>query len=159
NPNPPTRRTVIMDRRRACWAVATAAVALVLGPSAAPAQKKDPGPVKLPDDVDLVRDVEYGTGGGRPLKLHILRPKAPAKGPVPVVVWVRGGGWQGGSKDSGLRLLPPYAQRGYFCASIEYRLSGEAPFPAQIEDCKCAIRFLRAKAKQFNLDPGRIGVW
>ncbi len=55
--------------------------------------------------------------------------------------------------------LIEFAQKGYFCATIEYRLSGEAPWPAQIEDCKCAIRFLRAKADEYGLDPKRIGVW
>jgi acetyl esterase/lipase len=55
--------------------------------------------------------------------------------------------------------LAPFVQRGYFGATIDYRLSQEAKFPAQIEDCKCAIRFLRAKAKEYNLDPDRIGVW
>lgn len=78
---------------------------------------------------------------------------------MPVIVWIHGGGWRGGSKESGIRRLLPFAQRGFLCASIEYRLSGEAKFPAQIEDCKCAIRFLRAKAKEFHLDPDRIGVW
>jgi acetyl esterase/lipase len=109
--------------------------------------------------VELIKDVEFGKGGDRPLKLHILRPKSPPADAMPVVVWIHGGGWQAGSKDSGVGRLARFAQRGYFCASIEYRLSKEAIFPAQIEDCKCAIRFLRAKAKQFNLDPDRIGVW
>jgi acetyl esterase/lipase len=124
----------------------------------ASAQDKPAAP-KLPESVELVRDVEYGTGGGRPLKMHILRPKLTPREVMPVVVWIHGGGWQGGNKESGIRLLAPFAERGYFCASAEYRLSGEAKFPAQIEDCKCAIRFLRAKAKPFHLDPDRIGVW
>ncbi len=115
--------------------------------------------VPLPPDVELIRDVEYGTGGGRPLKMHVLRPKSPPKDAMPVVVWIHGGAWRAGNKDSGIGNLARFARRGYFCASIEYRLSQEAIFPAQIEDCKCAIRFLRAKAKEYNLDPNRIGVW
>lgn len=107
----------------------------------------------------LQRDVEYGKGGDRPLKMHILRPKVQPKEAMPVLVWVHGGGWRNGSRESGIPRLTAFAQRGYFCASIEYRLTGEAKFPAQIEDCKCAIRFLRSKAKEFNLDPNRIGVW
>jgi acetyl esterase/lipase len=78
---------------------------------------------------------------------------------MPVVVWVHVGGWRAGNKDSGIGRLARFAQRGYCCASIEYRFSKEAIFPAQIEDSKCAIRFLRAKAKDYNLDPNRIGVW
>jgi acetyl esterase/lipase len=114
---------------------------------------------QVPDSVELLRDVEYGKGGDRPLKMHILRPKTTPKEAMPVLVWIHGGGWQAGSKDSGIGRLSPYAQRGYFCASIEYRFSSEAVFPAQIEDSKCAIRFLRAKAKEYNLDPERVGVW
>jgi acetyl esterase/lipase len=134
------------------WAL----VALTL---AAPAwgQAPNPAPPKL--EVQLVRDVEYGAGGGRPLTLHILRPRPQPKEPMPVIVWVHGGAWLGGDKNSGLGMLTRFAERGYFCVSIEYRLSQEATYPAQIEDCKCAIRFLRAKAKEYHLDPDRIGVW
>jgi acetyl esterase/lipase len=123
-----------------------------------PAQKKQPA-FTLPEDIEWIKDVEYGRGGDRALKMHILRPKKAPREPMPVLVWIHGGGWSGGSKEGGVPKLAPYAQGGYLCATIEYRLSGEAIFPAQIEDCKCAIRFLRAKAKQFNLDPDRIGVW
>jgi acetyl esterase/lipase len=123
----------------------------------ATAQKK--ADFGLRDNVELLRDVEFGIGGGRPLKLHIIRPKAPPKEAMPVLVWIHGGGWESGDKDSGVGRLAPFAARGYLCASIEYRLSKEAIFPAQIEDCKCAIRFLRAKAKNYHLDADRIGVW
>ena len=133
-------------------------VALLVGlapVSVAQQPKKD---AKLPENVELLRDVEFGTGGKRALKMHILRPKNAPKEMMPVLVWVHGGGWQAGSKESGIGLLAPYAARGYFCASVEYRLSQEAIFPAQIEDCKCAIRFLRSRAKEYNLNPDRIGV-
>jgi acetyl esterase/lipase len=114
---------------------------------------------KVTDGIELVRDVEYGKGGGRPLRMHLLRPKAPPNEPMPVLVWIHGGAWSAGSRDSGINRLVPYVQRGYFGASIEYRFSQETVFPAQIEDAKCAIRFLRAKAGEYNLDPERIGVW
>jgi acetyl esterase/lipase len=136
--------------------IGTALVAL--SPATVQAQKKA-GEFKAPDGVEWLKDVEYGRGGERPLKMHILRPAKTPREAMPVLVWIHGGGWQGGNKESGLGRLAPYAQRGYFCATIEYRLSGEAVFPAQIEDCKCAIRFLRSKAKAFHLDPERIGVW
>jgi acetyl esterase/lipase len=64
-----------------------------------------------------------------------------------------------GNKGAGIRRLIPLAQRGYFCATIEYRLSGVAPFPAQIEDCKCAVRWVRAHAKEYNIDSEHIGAW
>jgi len=114
---------------------------------------------KVPDDIELLKDVVYGKGGDRDLKLHILRPKTAPKDPMPVLVWIHGGAWVAGSRDSGINLLPRFARRGYFCATIEYRFSKEALFPAQIEDSKCAIRFLRSQAKEYNLDPHRVGVW
>jgi acetyl esterase/lipase len=131
---------------------------LLAAPLPSPAQKKPPE-IKLPEGVELLRDVEYGKGGDRALKIHILRPKDTPREPMPVAVWVHGGGWHAGNKDSGIGLLATYAARGYFCASVEYRFSTEAPFPAQIEDCKCAIRYLRAHAKKYHLDPDRIGVF
>jgi acetyl esterase/lipase len=135
--------------------VVALAFLILTGVPAGSAQKA----VQVPENVELLKDVEFGKGGDRPLKLHVLRPKSLPEAPMPVVVWIHGGGWQAGSKDSGIGRLARFAQRGYFCASVEYRLSKEAVFPAQIEDCKCAIRFLRAKAKEYNLDPNRIGVW
>src|SRR5215467_249119 len=80
--------------------------------SLAPAQGKKPDSVKLPDSVELVRDVEYGKGGDRPLRLHILRPKEKTQDAMPVLVWIHGGGWQAGNKDSGISKLAPFAERG-----------------------------------------------
>jgi acetyl esterase/lipase len=145
-----------------CKVIAVVALLFAMVPMATAQkkeQKKDQKEFKLPSSVELLRDVEFGSGGGRPLKMHILRPKTLPREAMPVLVWIHGGGWQNGSKESGLARLAPFAERGYLCASAEYRLSGEAIFPAQIEDCKCAIRFLRVKSKQFQLDPDRIGVW
>lgn len=115
--------------------------------------------LRIPEDVELTRDVEFGKGGDRPLKLHLIAPKTKASEPMPVVVWIHGGAWQAGSRHGGIGRMIPFAQHGYLGVSIEYRLSQEAVFPAQIEDCKCAIRYLRAHAKDLNLDPNRIGVW
>jgi acetyl esterase/lipase len=129
---------------------------LLAGPIAARGQRPEP---PIPADVEWIRDVDFGTGGGRALRMHILRPKPLPEKPLPAVVWVHGGGWRQGSRDDGLRRLARLAERGYLGASIEYRLSQEATFPAQIEDCKCAVRFLRAKAKDYHLDPDHIGAW
>lgn len=124
-----------------------------------PQEKKQPKPFVAPEGVELRRDVEYGTGNSRPLRMHILLPKAESKTPRPVVVWIHGGGWQGGHRDSGLPRLLPLVKQGFVGASIEYRLSAEAKFPAQLEDCRTAIRYLRTNAKALNIDPNRIGVW
>tara|TARA_R110002049_G_scaffold27321_4_gene94478 strand:+ start:17200 stop:18354 length:1155 start_codon:yes stop_codon:yes gene_type:complete len=111
-----------------------------------------------PEDVTVLRDVVFGKGGGRDLKMHIVLPKEDRQKPQPVYVWVHGGGWQGGTKDGGVGKVVPMVREGFVGATIEYRLTGEAPFPAQIEDCKCAIRYLRAHAEKYNLDPNRIAV-
>lgn len=115
---------------------------------------------QLAEKVVIERDVEYGRAGDRPLLLDIVRPKQPGDKPLPVIVFVHGGGWQGGDKRGGIGMLAPFAAKGdYVCASVGYRLSGEAIWPAQIHDCKAAIRFLRANAAKYNLDPEKIGVW
>ena len=118
-----------------------------------------PPQAPIPPDVEVVRDVEYGTGGGRPLRMHLVRPKSPPADPMPAVVFIHGGGWRAGNRDAGLRPLTHLAQRGYFGATIEYRLSGESRFPAQIEDCKGAVRFLRSRAEEYRIDPDRIAAW
>lgn len=122
------------------------------------AQRQPSVPV-IPADVEVIRDVEYGKGGDVSLKLDILRPKIQPKTPMPVVVFIHGGGWRNGSKERGIERLIPLAQNGCFCVTINYRLTDVAVFPAQIEDCKCAIRWVRAHAKKYNADPKHIGVW
>jgi len=114
---------------------------------------------RMPADVQFKPDVEYGKGGEKALKLDIIQPKKLPEEPMPVLIFIHGGGWRGGNKNAGARKLVPFARHGYFCATIDYRLSQETTFPAQIEDCKCAIRFLRSKAKEYKIDPDRIGVW
>ncbi|MBC8350557.1 MAG: alpha/beta hydrolase [Planctomycetes bacterium] len=102
------------------------------------------------------RDIEYARVGDNSLRLDLYSPKEPAAR-RPLIVWVHGGGWRNGSKDRcpALRFLA----KGYVVASINYRLSGVAIYPAQIHDCKAAIRWLRAHAEQYSIDPRRIGVW
>lgn len=117
------------------------------------------GPISVPGDVELVSDVVFGKGGDRDLKMHIIKPKKASDEPMPVVVFIFGGAWRTGSKDSGIKPLSALAQKGYFCVSIEYRFSQEALFPAQLEDCKCAIRFLRSKAAAYHINPDKIAVW
>jgi acetyl esterase/lipase len=115
--------------------------------------------VLISNDVVLERDIIFNTDDLRPLTLHLLKPKAAQTKPMPVIVYIFGGAFRMGNKDSGLEPLIPFVQRGYLSASIEYRYSSEALFPTQVQDCKCAIRFLRANASSLNLDPERIGVW
>jgi acetyl esterase/lipase len=86
-------------------------------------------------------------------------PEKHGDAPRPGLVFVHGGGWRGGDKRRGyfLQGALDYAQKGYVCISVNYRLTGEAPFPACVEDVKCAVRWFRAHAKEYNVDPKRIG--
>jgi len=111
----------------------------------------------LSPNVEEIKDVVFGTGGERPLRLNIARPKQLPEEPMPVIAFIHGGGWRNGNYN-GPRTYP-FAARGYFAVNIEYRLSGEATFPAQIHDCKAAIRWLRANAEKYHINPDRIGVW
>ena len=107
--------------------------------------------------LEMIRNVEYGKGGGHSLLLDIVRPNPLPTNAMPAVIFIHGGAWRGGDKNHApTRFL---AERGYFVASINYRLSGEAPFPAAVEDCKCAVRWLRSNAAKYNVDPDGIGVW
>jgi len=106
-------------------------------------------PAAVPESVKAHRDIEYAPG----LLLDVF---VPAGGPKPLVVWIHGGAWQNGNKEStpAVRLLPEFA-----VASIRYRLSQQAPMPAAIDDCRAAIRYLRANAARFGYDAAKIGVW
>jgi acetyl esterase/lipase len=113
---------------------------------------------KTPEtQITVISDVEYCTGGGQPLLLDVFIPKNRIRTPTPALLWIHGGGWERGDKsgNSGALFL---ADEGFVTASLFYRLSGDGPFPADIEDCKCAIRFLRANSAKYGLDPDRIGV-
>ena len=100
--------------------------------------------------------LEYGHAAGKSLLLDLYLPKD-GEGPLPLIVWVHGGAWSGGDKSPCRAAW--LVERGYAVASVNYRLSREAIFPAQIHDCKAAIRWLRANAVTHSLDPERIGVW
>ena len=109
-------------------------------------------------------DIVYSTViGSRPLGLDIYQPKG--KGPYPLVVYVHGGGWERGEKrlagtfPNWPQTLASIAQRGYVVASVSYRLSGEAKFPAPIIDVKSAIVWLRAHAATYSIDPAKAVVW
>ena len=101
-------------------------------------------------------DVTYARYGERTLAMNIYRPKD-AWGTLPAVVCIHGGGWAKGSRVHHAQVAQAIADRGYVAATISYRLSGESPFPAQIQDCKAAVRFLRANAEEFGVDSKQIG--
>lgn len=104
-----------------------------------------------------IPDIAFCNGSGHPLLMDIFMPVHPVAKPAPAVLWLHGGGWERGAKSDNSVALS-LAGGGFITASIAYRLSGEAHFPAALEDCKCAIRYLRANAARYSIDPDRIGV-
>jgi acetyl esterase/lipase len=106
----------------------------------------------LPDTTN----VEYARANGISLKLDVYLPQNVAK-PYPVIVWIHGGGWRGGSKENPVATF--MVQQGYAVVSINYRLSNQAIFPAQIHDCKAAIRWIRANAAKYGFNSERLGAW
>lgn len=117
-------------------------------------------PIDRQVPLTLLPGLEYGRAGDEPLLLDLISPGGPADEPRPAAIWLHGGGWYAGGRESG----PTYwcallAAHGFVTAAVDYRLSGDAPFPAQIHDVKAAIRWLRANAATYQVDPSRIGIW
>ena len=111
-----------------------------------------------PANVRIFRDLAYVDQAGPRQKLDLYLPfPLPAK-PLPLIVYLHGGGWRKGSKADGRPLAFRMVAQGYAVACISYRLSVEAQFPAQLEDCKTAVRWLRGHAERYRLDPEHVGV-
>jgi acetyl esterase/lipase len=112
---------------------------------------------RLPDGARALRDLKYVAGGHERQRLDLHLPSESHPRPLPVVIWIHGGAWNHGDKAGGpaLRLL----EQGYAVASVNYRFSQHAAFPAPLEDCKAAIRWLRANAQKHGLDEQRLAVW
>ncbi len=113
------------------------------------------------EGIRTIADLDYAGNGNPRQKLDLFLPEEPvSEKPLPVVVFIHGGGWQNGDKNGGGPRLAELLKSGrYAGASVGYRLSDEAQWPAQIHDCKAAIRWIRAHAKEYGLDPDRIAVW
>jgi acetyl esterase/lipase len=114
-----------------------------------------PTPPQGSEGTIVYRDLPYVSGGHEREKLDLYLPKAKEK--TPLIIRIHGGAWLMGSKE--MEGPGDYPSEGYAIASINYRLSQHAVFPAQIQDCKAAVRYLRANAQKYNLDPNRFGVW
>ena len=110
-----------------------------------------------PADVVFEKDIVYGKGGGDDLKLDLSRPKNPASAKLPCIVILHGGGWTAGNKSGHDDMTWTFASKGYVAATVGYRLAPNYTFPAQVNDVKCAVRYLRAHAEKYGLDPDRIG--
>jgi acetyl esterase/lipase len=107
-------------------------------------------------EIRVERDLVYGKGGDTDMKLDLAMPKT-GDGPFPAVVCIHGGGWRAGKRQDMGPVMELLARKGYVAVTVSYRLTDKAKFPAQIEDCKAAVRWLRANAKKYKVDPKRIG--
>jgi acetyl esterase/lipase len=112
---------------------------------------------KVPAGVIWQPDLEYSNPDGEPLQLNMARP-ASGNGPSPAVLCIHGGGFRAGARESYDNLCIKLAERGYVAATVTYRLSPKHKFPAAIYDCKAAVRWLRANAATYNINPHKIGV-
>jgi acetyl esterase/lipase len=133
-------------------------VLLVLSGTAAlsAAQPKSAASKSAPPGIVFERDIVYGKAGGVELLLNLARPEHLEK-PAPAILVIHGGGWAAGHRSAHDDLTWQFAQRGYVSVTISYRFAPAHLFPAQIEDAKCAVRFLRRHAAQYNINPERIG--
>ncbi len=130
-----------------------------------------PTPVPIPEPVEqppfvppagvkMYEDVLVGMAGNREIYASIAVPEVAPAAAMPAVVYIHGGGWNHGDRKQALGNISNYVlKRGYIGVALSYRLTPEAPFPAQIQDVKLGIRFLRAHAADYFIDPSRIGVW
>jgi acetyl esterase/lipase len=120
-----------------------------------------PNPNAAGPGLETQTDVIYGFADGVALKLDFARPTACAGQIIPLVIYVHGGGWTSGDKAGAFQTsyARMFFQLGFAVASLNYRLSPAWHFPAAINDCKLAVRFLRSNAERFGIDPDRLGLW
>jgi len=122
----------------------------------APAKKPAANDDAIPPDTRVLKDVAYVPDGHERQKLDLYLPPT-GTAPRPVVIWIHGGGWRAGDKAE--NRAQSLLKSGFAVASVNYRYTTHAPFPAQFEDCQAAVRFLREQAKDYELDPERFGAW
>lgn len=131
-------------------------IGLLAGAAFAQPQQTGDALSSPPSGLTAYKDLAYVPGGYEHQKLDLYIP-TDSKGPFPLIIWIHGGAWKYGSKDGCIPL--PWVAKGYAVASINYRLSQEAKFPAQIKDCKAAVRWLRAHAGHYQIDRDRFIAW
>jgi acetyl esterase/lipase len=132
--------------------VSVIALVVVVVPAGARAQPS--ADVEIPANVTVIENVRFASVDGHDLWLDLYMPRDAVE--PPLVVWVHGGGWARGARKPVSTLA--FVEAGYALASVDYRLSGVAPFPAQIHDVKGAVRFLRAQAGAYGYDARRIAI-
>ncbi len=147
-----------MTSRRASVlaSVAAATAAIILAAFTLPSASAQVAAAPMAAPPPL-RDIVYKVVDGTPIALDVHQ--AEGAGPRPLIIWIHGGGWQSGDKANCLPVRLGFVSRGYTVACINYRLSGQDIFPAQIVDVRDAVTFLRRNASAYNLDPRRFAAW
>lgn len=112
-------------------------------------------PARAPDFVGL----EFARTDGIPLSLDVFLPPSPPKTPPPVVVLIHGGGWRIGTRELSHHLAQRLSDAGFAAVAIDYRLTDRGCFPAQLHDCKAAVRWVRANAQKYRWDPARVAAF
>ena len=149
-----------MQRHTLSAAAGVLAVAVVLVmPASARAQLDDTAAwaSHLSNTYRVVPNVTYGTASNRANKVDLYLPRG-ADGPTPVLMYIHGGGWVGGSKESSVLRLLPWLEKGWAVVNVQYRLGQVSLAPAAVEDCLCALRWVIRNAADYNIDPARIVV-
>ena len=113
-------------------------------------------PPVVPDDVKFEAGIEYANPDDQHLMLNIARPKT-GDGPFPAIVCIHGGGFRAGKREGYDGLIIRLAQKGYVAMTVSYRLAPKYQFPAAVHDTKAAVRWARANAAKYQIDPARIG--
>ncbi|WP_251551478.1 alpha/beta hydrolase [Neobacillus muris] len=113
------------------------------------------------NNIELLPNIVYTKIDGIALKLHLLVPKHSDK-QLPLIIYIKGGGWGKNHPQKSFSFIPSlvqFAKRGYVVASVEHRTSHAAKFPAQLHDIKAAVRYLKANAGKYHINPDKVGVW
>jgi acetyl esterase/lipase len=134
------------------------AAGFATGAPAAHAQSTDPATrfVEVSAGYRLLPNITYLRAGGIDLKLDLYQ--ARGSGPTPTLIYIHGGGWTNGSKESSALTFLPYLEMGWSVVNVEYRMADVAHAPAAVEDCRCALRWIYRNAERYNFDVSRIVV-
>ena len=160
------KRLSLATRRTAAWLVNRIALLVIAFWEVSGANALAVEDELIPSNIVVLRDLRYREGPVKDWVLDLAMQKDYGGKPRPAIVVIHGGGWLEGDKSSFStpKNRPPgniidFAKLGFVAVTINYRLSGEAPFPAALHDCKCAVRWLRANGKKYQIDSGLIGAW
>lgn len=137
-------------------AAAIAAALLFAPPVPAFAQDGESVTVDIMSRYRVAPNITYLTADGYESKLDVMTPRG--QGPVPTLIYIHGGGWVGGTKESSVLRALPYLEMGWAVVNVEYRLGRNALAPGAVEDCRCALRWIYENAEDYNIDTSRLVV-